>query len=110
MNQLAIVVPLKKGTEQAAAALLAAGPPFDPEEAGFKRHAVYLTHREAVFVFEGSDVDWNLDDLVDDAFHPLLQEVLDRWADLVDGKPRRAQTVYAWAREAAATSEKGDAP
>jgi hypothetical protein len=33
-----------------------------------------LTDREAVFIFEGRDVEWGLDDLVDDPFHPLLQE------------------------------------
>ena len=114
MKELAIVVPLKKGAEEAAATLLAAGPPFRPEEAGFKRHAVYLTDREALFIFEGSEVEWSLDDLIDDVFHPLLQDALDRWGDLVDGSPRRARSVYSWTRDGAdlveeTASEKGDA-
>ncbi|HET7857039.1 MAG TPA: hypothetical protein VFL41_11340 [Gaiellaceae bacterium] len=96
MEQLAIIVPLKEGAEQRAEELLAAGPPFDLEKDGFHRHAVYLTDREAVFVFEGREVEWNLDELVDDAFHPLLQEAFTHWADIVEGRPRVARTVYAW--------------
>jgi hypothetical protein len=96
MQQLAIVVSLKKGAEERAAELLDAGPPFDLDEAGFERHFVYLTDQEAVFVFEGSEVEWNLDDLVDDAFHPLLQEALSQWAEIAEGDPRVARTIYAW--------------
>jgi hypothetical protein len=96
MERLAAIVPLKEGTAERAARLTADGPPFDLAEAGFERHAVYLTDREVVFVFEGHDVKWKLDDLVDDPFHPLLQDALARWADIADGRPRVARTVYAW--------------
>jgi hypothetical protein len=80
MQQLAIIVPLKAGAGERAAGLLADGPPFDLEEAGFERHAV----------------EWSLDDLVDDPFHPLLQQAFDRWSALADGRPRVARTAYAW--------------
>jgi hypothetical protein len=96
MQQLAIIVPLKEGAGERAAGLLADGPPFDLEEAGFERHAVYLTDREVVFVFEGREVEWNLDDLVDDPFHPLLQETLERWSALAESRPRVARSAYTW--------------
>lgn len=96
MQQLAVVVPLKEGSEQRAAALLDAGPPFDPGEAGFERHAVYLTPREAVFVFEGPEVEWRLDDLASDFLQPLLQDALHEWRRLVDGEPRYARQLYCW--------------
>jgi hypothetical protein len=96
MQQLAIIVPLKEGSGALAAELLDAGPPFDPEEAGFERHAVFLTDEEAVFVFEGREVAWNLDDLVDDPFHPLLQEAIGRWTEITEGRPRLARTAYSW--------------
>jgi hypothetical protein len=103
MQQLAIIVPLKAGAGERAAGLLADGPPFNLEEAGFERHAVYLTDREAVFVFEGREVEWSLDDLVDDPFHPSLQETLDRWSALAEGRPRVARTAYAWTSSNAET-------
>jgi hypothetical protein len=54
MGRLVVVVPLKEGNEARARELLVGGPPFDPEGTAFDRHAVHLTGREAVFVFEGS--------------------------------------------------------
>lgn len=107
MQQLAIVVPLRKGADKRAAELLAAGAPFDPGEAGFERHAVYLTGSEAVFVFEGPEVEWRLDDLVYVASHPLLRDSLNEWAKLVDGQPRRARRVYSWSRDEAAAGGTG---
>ncbi|HET7857329.1 MAG TPA: hypothetical protein VFL41_12810 [Gaiellaceae bacterium] len=97
MQQVAIIVSLKEGAEDRALRLLAEGPPFDLDEAGFERHAVYVTRHEVVFVFEGREVEWNLEEIVDDAFHPVLQEALARWGELVDGRPRVARPLYAWA-------------
>jgi hypothetical protein len=51
MEQLAIVARLKSGAEPRARELIASGPPFDPAESGFDRHAVYLSVDEVVFVF-----------------------------------------------------------
>ena len=99
MQQLAIVVSLKPGSEQRVAELTAAGPPFDPREAGIDRHTVFTTGREAVFVFEGAELEWRLDDLVNDFFHPLLQDALESWRDVVEGEPRHAGPAYAWQRD-----------
>ena len=54
-------------------------PPFDPEELGLHRHGAYLTAREVVFVFEAPEVEWIVNDLVDDpvlssAFGPLARD------------------------------------
>jgi hypothetical protein len=35
--------------------LAAAELPLDPEQAGFKRLTVYVTHREAIFVLESEE-------------------------------------------------------
>ena len=52
VSRLVVVVPLKDGAAEKARALLAKGPPFDLEATEFDRHEVYLSEREAVFLFE----------------------------------------------------------
>ena len=49
---LAVVLPLVEGKREQVRALLAHGPPFDPESVGLLRHQVFLGDDEAVFVFE----------------------------------------------------------
>jgi hypothetical protein len=96
VRQVAIVARLKNGAEPRAAELLEKGPPFDPAERGFERHAVYLSATEVVFVFEGPQVDSMLDDLVGEPFSWLVSAALDEWRALVDGPPRIARAAYAW--------------
>ena len=67
MNRLLIVARLREGAHEEAEALIAAGPPFDPEELGFHRHGAYLTAGEIVFLFEAPEVEWLVNDIVDDA-------------------------------------------
>ena len=98
MRRAAFVVRLRKGSRARAAELVAQGPPFDLGDTGFERHAVFLSEEEAVFVFEGVDAEWQLDDLVSDAFHPHLHRVLEEWRPLVEGEPRLAGEVYFWER------------
>ena len=57
MERLVLIASLKPGAEAAADDLIAAGPPFDLEKSGFERHAIYLSSGEAVFVFEGHEVE-----------------------------------------------------
>jgi hypothetical protein len=96
MNRLMIVARLREGSHEQAEQLLAAGPPFDPEDHGFDRHAAYLTAAEIVFLFEAPEVEWIVNDLVDDAF---LASALAPWRDLVDGPPRIAHERFYWSRE-----------
>jgi hypothetical protein len=56
MEPVAIIARLKEGSEPRAAELVAAGPPLDPAETGILRHSIYISSSEAVFVFEGHEV------------------------------------------------------
>lgn len=96
MNRLMIVARLHEGAHDEAEALLAAGPPFDPEELGFHRHAAYLTAGEVVFLFEAPEVEWIVNDIVDD---PVLSTALGPWRKLVDGTPRIAHERFYFSRE-----------
>jgi hypothetical protein len=99
MEQLAIVARLKPGAEPEAADLIANGPPFDPTDSGLDCHTVYLSADEVVFVFEGHEVEWIVDKLVDDPFHWLVSEALERWRPLLEDQPRIARPAYVWRRE-----------
>ncbi len=93
MKRLMIVARLKDGAHRAAEALLQGGPPFDPAELGFERHAAYLTATEAVFLFEAPEVEWIVNDIVDDL---VLGRALEPWRELVDGPPRLAHEHFYW--------------
>jgi hypothetical protein len=99
MEQIAIVARLKSGVEPRAAELIAHGPPFDPKGSGLERHTVYLSADEVLFVFEGHEVEWIVDGLVDEPFHWPLIAALDDWRPLLEGHPRIARPAYSWNRE-----------
>ena len=93
--RLAVVLPLKEGSREAAGELLSAGPPFDPAVIGIERHEVYLGELEVVFVFESP--------LGIAALDPLFEDVevwrgAAAWADLLAGPPRLAQGVFSWSK------------
>jgi hypothetical protein len=94
MSRLVVVVPLKEGAREDARALLTQGPPFDPEALGFERHEVYLTTREAVFVFKAAGPA-TLRLAGEDR---MLWKVAAAWEKLMAGKPRKAETVFSWNR------------
>jgi hypothetical protein len=96
MNRLIIVARLKEGVHDEAEALLRQGPPFDAEDLGLHRHAAYLTAREVVFLFEAPEVEWVVNDLVDD---PVVSSAFGPWIGLVEGTPRLAHERYHWSRE-----------
>ncbi len=96
MERVAIVVRLKEGSGPRAAELISAGPPFDLAETGIICHSVYLSAGEVVFVFEGHEVEWIVDDLIDDPFRPGLQSALDSWRSIVEGSPRIARERFGW--------------
>jgi hypothetical protein len=95
MSNLVVVLPLKEGAHERARALLAEGPPFDLERTGFDRHQVFLTEREVVFVFEAPG---SAATLVLPGEEPSLWKVAAAWQPLMAGRPRKGETVYAWAR------------
>lgn len=100
MNRLMIVARLRDGKHQEAEALLRKGPPFDPEELGFYRHGAYLTAGEVVFFFEAPEVEWIVNDIVDD---PILSSAFGPWHALIEGPPRLAHERFFWTREEAKT-------
>jgi hypothetical protein len=95
MKRLLIVARLRPDAHDEAEALLAAGPPFDPEQVGLDRHSAYLTAGEVVFVFEGPEVEWVVNDLIDD---PRIASFMSPWANLVEGTARLAHERFHWSR------------
>ena len=96
MKRAAIVARLKEGSGPRAAQLIAGGPPFDLAETGIVNQSVFLSTGEVVFVFEGDQVEWIVEDLIDDAFQPELQSAFDRWRPIIDGTPRTARERIGW--------------
>jgi hypothetical protein len=95
MERLIVTATLREGAELEARRLVAEGPPFDPEAQGFDRHAVYVSARDVVFVFEGPGAERLARDLVDD---PLVGVAFGAWAPLTTGTPRIAREAYSWER------------
>jgi hypothetical protein len=95
MSWLVVVLPLKEGSRERALALLSDGPPFALEDTQYTRHNVFLTQREAVFVFEapGENAALKLP-----GENPTLWKVADAWGELQAEAPRVAQEGFSWTR------------
>ena len=98
MERLALIARLKPGAEDQAARLVADGPPFDPGDRGLSRHTVYLSAGEVVFVFEGDEVEWIVEEMVQEPAGGAVAAALESWRDLVDGPPRIGRAAYDWER------------
>lgn len=96
-ERIAIVLPLKADSLETVRALVAAGPPFDPLDKSLSRHEVFLTGREAVFVFSGSDACGSVRQIMSD---PGVLRTANRWSEFIDGTPRLAEAVFSWATRA----------
>jgi hypothetical protein len=101
VNRLLITARLREGANEEAEALLRKGPPFDPEELGLHRHSAYLTATDVIFSFEASEVEWIVNDIVDD---PVISAAFGPWHALIDGTPRLAHERYYWSRDDAAVA------
>jgi hypothetical protein len=104
MEQLAIVARLKPGTEPRAAELIAQGAPFDPSAIGLRRHAIFLSAGEVVFLFEGDEVEWTVDNLIDEPFHWDILDAFEDWRAIIESQPRIARLAYSWAEPTSAVS------
>jgi hypothetical protein len=93
MKRLMIVVRLRSDARDEAEVLLREGPPFDPAALGLERHAAYLTASEVAFVFEGAEVEWVVNELIDD---PAISSYFEPWQKLIEGTPRLAHELYYW--------------
>lgn len=97
MSPFVVVAPLRPGTREAARALLAEGPPFDPEATALESHQVFLTDREVVFLFDGPNARENVQQV---SGSPDMWRAAARWSEVLAGRPRIAENAYAWARPA----------
>ena len=93
LERLVVTLKLRKGTQEPAAKLIAAGPPFEPADLGLARHAVYLGDDLAIFVFEGQDVEERVRGLIND---PVRSASFASWMPLLAGRPALAHEVYHW--------------
>jgi hypothetical protein len=105
-TRLVVVVPIKGGSLEPVRGLLAHGPPFDPDRIGLTRHQVFLSAREAVFVFEASG---DVSELERMLAEPGLWSAASAWREHLAGPPLLATAVYAWERAAAAAKVRGSA-
>ena len=80
VERLVVTLKLRKGTQEQAAKLIAAGPPFDPGDLGLARHAVYLGNDLVIFAFEGKEVEERVRMVIDDpgTRHPGLAALIER--------------------------------
>jgi hypothetical protein len=90
-----IVVALRKRASADAAALIEQGPPFDLAALGVERHAVLLSKREAIFLFEGPRLDETMQQLVRDT---SVWQAASSWARVIAGPPRLAEQRFDWQR------------
>jgi hypothetical protein len=89
----ALIVPLRPGSRSRAEELLASGPPLDPAKFGLRRHEVFLTENEVIFVFEGHPGVF-VDRLADQG---TVWKAADTWLPLIDGPIRLGIQRYGWA-------------
>jgi hypothetical protein len=93
-QRAAVIVPLLPGSKTAVEAMLAEGPPFDPDELGLESHCVYVTDSEVVFAFA-----WRGEAVIESLLaEPRLWESAAAWSGLAAGPPRFADTAYTWSR------------
>ena len=84
-ERVAVVVPLKPGCLERAKELVAKGPPFDPAALGLERHEIYVSERQAVFVFTGPNVREKLEQATR---RPTLWRAGLAWRACIAGPPR----------------------
>jgi hypothetical protein len=92
-KHVAVVVPLRVGTEERIAELLESGPPFELAVRGIRSHQVHVGPREAVFVFGGPDVRAVLERAIGD---PALWRAGLAWRNVMAGRPRVVECSFSW--------------
>jgi hypothetical protein len=93
VERLVVTLKLLSGTQERAAELIAAGPPFDPVDLGLARHAVYLGDDLVIFTFEGEEVEARVGALIND---PVRSASFAAWTPLLAGTPAIAHELYYW--------------
>jgi len=92
-ERVAVVATLVPGSRERAAQIIARGAPYGLKLAGFQRHSVFLADEAVVFVFEGSQIEGLVRDLVNDRASSAEFAV---WAPLLQGTPVLAREEFFW--------------
>ena len=92
---VAVVVPIKRGSAEAARQLVDEGPPFDLERLELERHHVFVSEREVVFFFEGDSATAAVEAL---SRSPRVLNAAVRWRGILAGRPRLAAEKFGWTR------------
>jgi hypothetical protein len=92
---VAVVVPIKHGTAEAARRLVDEGPPFDLEHLAVERHHVLVSELEVVFFFEGDNASAVVDAL---SRSPRVLNAAVSWRGILAGRPRLAEEQFGWTR------------
>jgi hypothetical protein len=93
-SRMIVVVPVTESAREQVRVLIAKGPPFDLPSSGLDAHHVFLTEREAIFVFEAADRSV-LERLVANVD---VWAAAEAWREYLAGEPRLAQDAYSWTR------------
>lgn len=93
--RVAVVVPIRRGTAEAARRLVEEGPPFDVERLALERHHVFVSEREVVFFFEGDSATTAVEAL---SRSPRVLNAAVRWRGILAGRPRLAEERFGWTR------------
>jgi CBS domain-containing protein len=100
VNRVAVIARFDTEQAELVKELLSVGPPYELADTAIDRHAVFLSGREVAFVFEGPDVEWEVEDLVDDFFNPEVRDALAAWRTLLEEEPHIGRPVFVWERGA----------
>lgn len=93
VERVALVLPLRQGAVEKAADLIAEGPPFELADKSLARHEVFLTGKEAIFVFTGADACASIRAILRDQ---SVWSAAERWSRCLSGRPRLAEAGFAW--------------
>ena len=96
VERLVVTLKLRKGAQEQAAALIDAGPPFDPAELGLVRHTVYLGDDLVIFNVEGEDDEQRVRSVIND---PVPSASFGHWVPLLADRPALAHEAYNWEAE-----------
>jgi hypothetical protein len=94
-QRIAFTARVRAGERERLLQQFEAGPPFDPDKAGFDHHAVFVGDEDVLFLFEGNDP---LPAVRRLAAQPgLLRDVVKMAGAL--SPPHMMREVYRWSRE-----------
>jgi hypothetical protein len=100
-QSIVVLLPLGEGQSEVVRSFLEEGPPFDPHAIGLVSHKVFLTDREALFVFE---TDQGVEAFERILAEPDFWDVVSSWERSTVEEPRVGTAVFEW-REAGASDE-----